>query len=68
MILPLSLTATSLVREATSLYDRIQSGDLNHGTVFQQLRDALPTVGNQSSRPLRADEFWVPCRKGSPMR
>jgi predicted PurR-regulated permease PerM len=26
VILPLSLTATSLVQEATSLYDRIQSG------------------------------------------
>ena len=42
VILPLSLTATSLVQEATSLYDRIQSGDLNLGTVFQELRDALP--------------------------
>ncbi len=42
VILPLSLTATSLVREATSLYDRIQSGELNLGTIFQQLRDALP--------------------------
>lgn len=43
VILPLSLTATSLVQEATSLYDRIQSGELNLGRVFQQLRDALPT-------------------------
>ena len=42
VILPLSLTATSLVQEATSLYDRIQSGELNLGTVFQELRDALP--------------------------
>jgi predicted PurR-regulated permease PerM len=42
VILPLSLTATSLVQEATNLYDRIQSGELNLGTVFQQLRDALP--------------------------
>jgi predicted PurR-regulated permease PerM len=42
VILPLSLTATSLVREATSLYDRIQSGELNLGVIFQQLRDALP--------------------------
>jgi hypothetical protein len=38
VIVPLSLTATSLVQEATSLYDRIQSGELNLGTVFQQLR------------------------------
>ena len=42
VILPLSLTATSLVQEATSLYDRIQTGELNLGTIFQQLRDALP--------------------------
>ena len=42
VILPLSLTATSLVQEATSLYDRIQSGELNLGTIFQQLREALP--------------------------
>jgi predicted PurR-regulated permease PerM len=42
VILPLSLTATSLVQEATSLYDRIQSGELNLGAVFQQLREALP--------------------------
>ena len=42
VILPLSLTATSLVQEATSLYDKIQSGELNLGTIFQQLRDALP--------------------------
>jgi predicted PurR-regulated permease PerM len=43
VILPLSLTATSLVQEATGLYDRIQSGELNLGDVFQQLREALPT-------------------------
>ena len=42
VILPLSVTATSLVQEATSLYDKIQSGELNLGTVVQQLRDALP--------------------------
>lgn len=42
VILPLSLTATSVVQEATSLYDRIQSGELNLGIIFQQLRDALP--------------------------
>jgi predicted PurR-regulated permease PerM len=42
VILPLFLTAASLVHEATSLYERIQSGELNLGTVFQQLRDALP--------------------------
>ncbi len=43
VILPLSLTATSLVQEATGLYDRIQSGELNLGRIFQKFRDALPT-------------------------
>ena len=50
VILSLSLTSTSLVREATSLYDRIQSGDLNLGTVFQQLREALPAWGDLLDR------------------
>ena len=30
------------MQEATSLYDRIQSGELDLGTIFQQLREALP--------------------------
>jgi predicted PurR-regulated permease PerM len=42
VILPLSLTATAVVQEATNLYERIQSGELDLGEFFQQLRDALP--------------------------
>ncbi|MEX2165999.1 MAG: AI-2E family transporter [Methyloceanibacter sp.] len=43
VILPLSLVSTSLVQEATGLYDRLQSGEFNPGIIFQQLRDALPS-------------------------
>jgi predicted PurR-regulated permease PerM len=43
VILPLSLTATAVVQEATSLYDRIQSGELNLARSFQEFRAALPT-------------------------
>lgn len=42
VILPLALTAVSLLQEATSLYESIQSGELDLGRFFQQLLDALP--------------------------
>lgn len=42
VILPLSLTATAVVQEATALYDKTQSGELDLGRFFQQLREALP--------------------------
>ncbi len=42
VILPLTLTAASVVEEATSLYQKIQSGDWDFGQVFQQVLDALP--------------------------
>ena len=42
VILPVSLTATAVVQEATNFYERIQSGQLDLGKFFQQLRDALP--------------------------
>jgi AI-2E family transporter len=43
VILPLTLLAASLVRKATSLYERIQSGKLDFGRFFQEFLDALPT-------------------------
>jgi predicted PurR-regulated permease PerM len=43
VILPLTLIAASLVQEATSLYQRIQSGELDFGRFFQEFLDALPT-------------------------
>jgi len=42
VILPVSLTATAVVQEATTLYDKIQSGQLDLDKFFQQLREALP--------------------------
>ncbi len=42
VILPLTLTAASLVQEATGLYQRIQSGELNFGTFFHEFLNALP--------------------------
>ena len=43
VLLPLTLTTVSLVQEATSLYGRIQSGELDFAGFFQQVLDALPT-------------------------
>jgi len=43
VLLPLALTAGSLVAEATSLYERVQSGQLDLGHIFQNFLDALPS-------------------------
>ncbi len=43
VILPLTLIAGSLVQEATSLYQTIQSGELNFGRFFQEFLAALPS-------------------------
>ena len=43
VLLPLTLTTASLVQEATSLYERIQSGELDFAGFFQQVLGALPT-------------------------
>jgi predicted PurR-regulated permease PerM len=43
VLLPLTLVATSLVQEATTLSERIQSGELDFGRLFEQFLDALPT-------------------------
>lgn len=42
VLLPLALIIASLVDEATSVYTRIASGELNFGRYFRQLLDALP--------------------------
>ncbi|MES2946737.1 MAG: AI-2E family transporter [Pseudomonadota bacterium] len=42
VILPLALIVASLVQEAAALYQRMQSGDFNVGTYFQQVYAALP--------------------------
>jgi predicted PurR-regulated permease PerM len=43
VILPLTLITVALLQEASSVYESIQSGELNFGRYFQQVFDALPT-------------------------
>lgn len=43
VILPLSLVAASLVDQASGLYQMINSGNYNVGSVFKKVMDALPT-------------------------
>jgi predicted PurR-regulated permease PerM len=43
VILPLAFVATMLVREASAVYAKVQSGEVNFGTYFRQLFDALPS-------------------------
>jgi predicted PurR-regulated permease PerM len=42
VILPLSLIASSLLQEASGLYERIRSGEADLGGYLQRLLDALP--------------------------
>jgi predicted PurR-regulated permease PerM len=42
VILPLALFGVSLLREATGVYERIQSGDINFARYFQETYEALP--------------------------
>ncbi len=43
VILPTTLLSVSLLQEATSIYDRLRSGQLNFGDYFQQIVSALPS-------------------------
>jgi predicted PurR-regulated permease PerM len=42
VILPLALLGVSLLQEASSVYDRIQAGDINFRTYFETIFAALP--------------------------
>ncbi len=42
VILPLALVSASLAQEATALYQRIQSGELDFGRFFQDVLNGLP--------------------------
>ena len=42
VLLPLTLTAMSVVQEATSLYERIEAGEVDFGRFLSQLLEALP--------------------------
>src|SRR5215467_13462877 len=51
VLLPLTLIAASLVREATNLYQRIESNQLDLGRFFRAFLDELPMwVTNQFNR------------------
>jgi len=43
VILPLALIVAALVEEASGVYQRIQSGELNFGRYFRQVFDAFPS-------------------------
>ncbi|ODR98826.1 hypothetical protein AUC68_06405 [Methyloceanibacter methanicus] len=43
VLIPVALTGASIVSEATTLYENIQSGNLNLGTFLQRFLDALPS-------------------------
>jgi len=42
VILPLTLISGALLRQATSIYQKMSTGDLNFGAYFQQIVGALP--------------------------
>jgi predicted PurR-regulated permease PerM len=42
VILPLAMVTASLVREASALYAKVQSGEVNFGSYVQQVFNALP--------------------------
>ena len=43
VLLPLTLTASSVVQEATRLYEKIEAGELDFGGFLSQLLETLPT-------------------------
>jgi predicted PurR-regulated permease PerM len=43
VILPLTLTAASVLQEATNLYETIEAGQMDFGQFIQQVINALPT-------------------------
>lgn len=42
VILPMTLLSISLLQEATHIYERLRSGQLDMGAYFQQIVDAMP--------------------------
>ena len=52
VILPLTLISALLLQEGFSVYDKIQSGELNIGEYFHQVFGALPTWLLEPAGPL----------------
>jgi hypothetical protein len=42
VLLPLTLTAMSVVQEATTLYEKIESGEVDFGRFLSQFLNVLP--------------------------
>jgi predicted PurR-regulated permease PerM len=43
VLLPLAATATSVAQEATNLYEKIETGEVDFGRTFSQILQALPS-------------------------
>ena len=57
VILPLTLIAASLVREATNLYEKIEFKPTGSRPVFSGVPRRSARMGNRSLERFRADEF-----------
>ena len=55
VILPMALITVNLVQEATGIYDRLKSGQLNFGQYLQQIIAALPAWATSNAN---AVEVW----------
>jgi predicted PurR-regulated permease PerM len=56
VILPLALIGISLIQEATHIYDRLRSGQLNFGAVLEQVIAALPCLACRHAGPIGTDQ------------
>jgi predicted PurR-regulated permease PerM len=57
VLLPLTLTSMSVVQEATSLYGRIEAGEVDFGRVLSQLLEALPAWATDLLTRLGISDF-----------
>ena len=57
VILPLTLISISLVQEATGLYQRVTSGEVNFGRYFQQITAAMPSWASSLLSRLGLDDM-----------
>jgi predicted PurR-regulated permease PerM len=57
VILPITFVGSLLVQEAVSTYERIQSGELNAGRFFQQIRAALPAWADTLLQRIGMDQL-----------
>lgn len=58
VIIPLALISASLIQEGVSVYKRIDSGELNLGSYFTQIMDALPPFVHDTLARLGLDNVF----------